>query len=101
MAIKIFNPIYITDTYAFISLSDWNFAKEKSDEIDVMVMNGNSVAGTGTISKKQWIKTAKLKEKVVKLRPDDPMTFYYNNLVFKQPETEEEKAIRFSREVLS
>jgi hypothetical protein len=96
MAIKIFNPIYITDTYAFISISDWNFAKEKSDEIDVMVMKGDQIAGTGTISKKQWIKTCKQKEKVVKLRPDDPMTFYYNNLVFKQPETEEEKYKRIA-----
>lgn len=102
MAIKIFNPIWIKDNLAYFSISQWNFEKaDKQGNLDIKVYSGDKLAGEGTINKKNWIKTAKLKEKKVVYRPDDPMVYYYNILAFKKPKTEEDKLREFSAQILS
>ncbi len=98
--ITIYNPIFLTDTYARISISDWNFNREPNDEVEIVVMKGNEIAGKSIISKKNWIKTAKLVEEKVKLRPTEPMKFYYNDLVFLKEKSEDEKLEEFSKQVL-
>lgn len=93
--ITIYHPIFLKDNYARISVTDWAMEKE-GDNIEVIVMNGNEIAGRGTINKDNWIKTAKLVEKKVKKRPNDPMTFYHNDLIFKSPEQlEREEYIKY------
>ena len=88
--IKIFNPLWIKDDRTCFSISQWNFDKEKGDKVSVIVYNGNKIAGEGEISKKEWIKTAKLKESKVVYRPNEPLVFYYNVLKFiKQPTAQE------------
>lgn len=101
--IKIINPIWVKDTGAYFSISKWNFQKETiPNKIEVEVYKGNKFMGKGVIDKKTWINTAKLKEKKVVFRPDDPMVYYYNTMLFVKPLTkDEELAQMFKDGVLS
>ena len=96
--IKIYHPIWKKENCAYFSLSKWNLDKEKGDEVLVEVYDGNKAIGHGTISKKQWIRTAKQKEKKVVFRPDDPMIYYYNTMNFKQKLSPEEESLRMIKE---
>lgn len=99
--IKIYNPIWVNKNGAYFSISKWNFQKEPDPkEIRVEVWQGKKVVGQGIINKSQWIKTAKLKEKKIIFKPDDPMVFYYNILFFPKPKTEEDKWRDFSIQYL-
>mgnify|MGYP001564390244 CR=1 FL=1 len=93
-SLTIYNPIFLEPTYARISISKWNFDKlaDKDGNLLVVVKNGDKIAGQGMVNKQKWIKTAKLKEKKVVFRPQEPMEYYHNNLPFEQPKTEEDTA---------
>lgn len=91
--IKIFRPIFVKPTYAYLSLSDYYLGREKGKEVEVEVYNGEKLVGKSIINKEKWIRTCKFKESVVKLRPEEPMIFYYNFLRFNQPKTAEKKVV--------
>jgi len=95
--IKINNPIYITPTYAYISLSDWSLNKEKKDDVLVVVYKDGRFLCRGIVNKKKWIKTAKEVKKKVYYQPNNPMTFYYNFLKIEKPPTQEERLRELSR----
>jgi hypothetical protein len=89
--IKIYSPIWVNENGAYFSISKWNFQKETNlKEIEIRVYNGQKLAGKGTIDKRKWIKTAKLKEKKIVFRPEEPLIFYYNIMKFEKPLSEEE-----------
>jgi len=90
--LRIKNAVFIRPTYAYISISDYYLNKlmDLQGNLKVIVYDGDKIAGQGIINSRQWIKTAKYHESVVKLRPDEPLTFWYNNILFKQPQTTEE-----------
>lgn len=98
--ITIFNAVFYEPTYARISISKWNFDKERDDLVDVVVKKGDKVAGSATISKKKWISTAKQKESKIVKNPNEPMIYYYNDIIFDKPLTEEERLIKLSKECL-
>jgi len=90
--IKIYNPIWVNENGAYFSISKWNFQKETNPkEIEIRVFNRQKLAGKGIIDKRKWIKTAKLKEKKIVFRPNEPLIFYYNIMRFEKSLTEEEK----------
>ena len=98
--IRIFNPIWARHNCAYFSISQWNLDKEKNDDVVVEVCSGNKVIGTGTINKKQWIKTARQKEKKIVFRPHEPLVFYYNVMPLTRLETEDDKMREFSKSCL-
>jgi len=85
-------PIHLEQTYAYISITNWNFEKlaDKNGDLKVNVYKDGKLAGWGIANKKDWIRTCKLKEEKIVYRPDEPLKFYYNNLGFKKEPTEEE-----------
>jgi len=95
--IRINNPIYITPTYVYISLSDWALNKEKQDNVTVQVYKDGKFICRGIVNKKKWIQTAKEVKKKVYYQPDNPMTFYYNFLKIEKPSTEEERLQELSK----
>jgi hypothetical protein len=98
--IKITNPIWATENGAYLSISKWNFDNEGTENVVVKVYKDKKFIGKATINRKNWVKTAKQKEKKVVFRPDDPMIYYYNNVLFEKPLTEDEKLRKLSIESL-
>jgi hypothetical protein len=82
---RINNPIFTGDRYARFSLTDYTMNKlcNKDGNLKIVIYKDDKFVGGNTINRKQWIKTCKLKEKVVKLRPDEPLQFFYNDMAVK------------------
>lgn len=97
--LKIYNPIFVKENYARISISQWSFDKlaDKDGNLKVIVYNGDKIAGQGIVNKQQWIKTSKLIESKVVYRPNEPMIYYYNNLVFEPIKTKEDELKNLSQ----
>lgn len=97
--LRIYNPIFIKPTYARLSISKWNFDKlvDKDGNLRVIVYDKNKVVGWGIVNKQKWIKTNKFKEEKIVYRPDEPMIYYYNNLSFEKPKTEEDELKKLAK----
>lgn len=96
-------PIHFNKDNAYVSISKWSFDKEVGDSVRVAVVigediNGEYIYGKGTIGKKNWIKTAKQTEKKIVFRPNEPMIYYYNYLVFDKPKTADEIKMEFCKQ---
>ena len=93
---KIYNAIFYEPTYARISITNNTF-KKYGDEFLVEVYKGNDLQGKGIVNKNDWIKKAVLKEKKAMLYPDDPMLWFYGNLVYKsQDEIDKQEFLKYN-----
>ena len=101
--LKIFSPVWVKDGLAFFSITDWNFKKlgDEFGRILVRVYDGNRMAGWGIVCKKSWKLNAKLKERKVKLRPDEPLNFYYGIMMFEKMSIEDWRLSQFVKETCS
>jgi len=91
--LKIYNPVYVEDKYCYFSITDWNFKElaDKDGNLIIQVLKDKVFKGQNIVNKKIWIKTKKLREIKVKLRPDEPLKFYYNTMLLKPKQTKAEK----------
>lgn len=90
---KILNPIWVKDSAAYFSLSDWNFQKyaDKNGDMKVEVYREGIFRGQNIVNRKDWIKSAKENYDKVYYRPTQPIKFYLNIMKLKPEQTEEEK----------
>ena len=94
--IEIYNPIKADKDKAYFSLTDWNIKRSDngSGKIRVKVHSGNKVLGEGIIDTKNWKKTCWEKVKKIEKRPEEPITYYFNEMRFEEKEKLEKDEAR-------
>lgn len=93
---RINNPIFTGDRYAIFSLTDYTLNKlcDKNGNLKIVIYKDDKFVGSNIINKRNWIKNCKHKEKVIKLRPDEPMQFFYNDMLIKTKAEIDEELLR-------
>ncbi len=99
--LDIYNPVWVHDNEAYFSITDYNFRKlgDMLGSIIVRVWNGDKLAGWNIVYSKRWKKECKLRKRQVKLRPGEPLTFYYGTMPFEKMGLEEYNSREFIRSI--